>query len=176
MTKIIKTIAASLLVLVLAGSAQAALVNFELTGTVTTAVEGNPFGLDTTGNNTITASGVYDDSGDGTLGISINDITFNVGSLTFTNAMDIWGGADLYLLSNNQVFDGIDYAGTDQIGTYFDSYSLLGTFASYDIDGSGSLLLEGSWDSFSVTAVPVPAAVWLFGSGLLALVGLSRRK
>lgn len=28
----------------------------------------------------------------------------------------------------------------------------------------------------SVSAVPVPAAVWLFGSGLLALVGISRRR
>lgn len=27
-----------------------------------------------------------------------------------------------------------------------------------------------------VTAVPVPAAVWLFGSGLLGLVGVARRK
>lgn len=30
--------------------------------------------------------------------------------------------------------------------------------------------------AFSLTAVPVPAAVWLFGSGLLALVGVARRK
>lgn len=29
---------------------------------------------------------------------------------------------------------------------------------------------------FEVSAVPVPAAVWLFGSGLLGLIGLSRRK
>jgi hypothetical protein len=28
----------------------------------------------------------------------------------------------------------------------------------------------------AVSAVPVPAAVWLFGSGLLGLVGISRRK
>ena len=28
----------------------------------------------------------------------------------------------------------------------------------------------------SVSAVPVPAAVWLFGSGLLGLIGISRRK
>ena len=28
----------------------------------------------------------------------------------------------------------------------------------------------------SVAAVPVPAAVWLFGSGLLGLVGVARRK
>jgi len=29
---------------------------------------------------------------------------------------------------------------------------------------------------YVVTAVPVPAAVWLFGSGLLGLIGISRRK
>jgi len=27
-----------------------------------------------------------------------------------------------------------------------------------------------------VSAVPVPAAVWLFGSGLMGLLGLARRK
>ena len=30
--------------------------------------------------------------------------------------------------------------------------------------------------SFQASAVPVPAAVWLFGSGLLGLIGISRRK
>ncbi|MDH3948640.1 MAG: VPLPA-CTERM sorting domain-containing protein [Gammaproteobacteria bacterium] len=37
-----------------------------------------------------------------------------------------------------------------------------------------------SWASDSITlqvsAVPVPAAVWLFGSGLLGLIGIARRK
>lgn len=33
-----------------------------------------------------------------------------------------------------------------------------------------------SFDITPVTAVPVPAAVWLFGSGLLGLVGVARRK
>ena len=32
------------------------------------------------------------------------------------------------------------------------------------------------WTTLSVSAVPVPAAVWLFGSGLLGLVGVARRK
>jgi len=30
--------------------------------------------------------------------------------------------------------------------------------------------------SMSITAVPVPAAAWLFGSGLLGLVGIARRR
>ena len=34
-------------------------------------------------------------------------------------------------------------------------------------------VIEGAVD---VPAVPVPAAVWLFGSGLIGLVGIARRK
>ena len=30
--------------------------------------------------------------------------------------------------------------------------------------------------SIGVTAIPVPAAAWLFGSGLVGLIGLARRK
>ncbi len=51
----------------------------------------------------------------------------------------------------------------------------------------GNLLINWNGDAFSgagvistgklgVPAVPVPAAVWLFGSGLLGLVGIARRK
>jgi len=31
-------------------------------------------------------------------------------------------------------------------------------------------------ETMDVTAVPVPAAAWLFASGLLGLVGIARRK
>lgn len=33
-----------------------------------------------------------------------------------------------------------------------------------------------AFDNFSITAVPVPAAIWLFGSGLIGLIGVARRK
>ncbi len=58
--------------------------------------------------------------------------------------------------------------------------------------GSGVIMFEGLYSSLTfnnsngeywygitvgnVTAVPVPAAVWLFGSGLLGLVGVARRR
>jgi hypothetical protein len=39
-------------------------------------------------------------------------------------------------------------------------------------DGRGA----GLPDAGSVTAVPLPTAVWLFGSGLLGMIGVARRK
>ena len=30
--------------------------------------------------------------------------------------------------------------------------------------------------AFELNAVPIPAAVWLFGSGLIGLIGIARRK
>ena len=59
----------------------------------------------------------------------------------------------------------------------------------FTADTGTSLLISGSYtDSdfldapissstvVSVSAVPVPAAVWLFGSGLISLIGVARRK
>jgi hypothetical protein len=40
--------------------------------------------------------------------------------------------------------------------------------------GAGAIFTDSA--SLTVTAVPVPAAVWLFGSGLLGLVGVARRR
>lgn len=53
------------------------------------------------------------------------------------------------------------------------------------VSGNGYDATNATWSfsandataySMSVTAVPVPAAVWLFGSGLLGLIGMARRK
>jgi len=53
------------------------------------------------------------------------------------------------------------------LGTPFDSFEG-GSFASFDYN----LSLNGT---VATSAVPVPAAAWLFGSGLLGLVGVARR-
>jgi hypothetical protein len=36
--------------------------------------------------------------------------------------------------------------------------------------------LDAAWELISYSVVPVPAAVWLFGSGLIGLIGVARRK
>lgn len=45
-------------------------------------------------------------------------------------------------------------------------------YANSDSPTDGYVLV-GQW---SVSPVPIPAAIWLFGSGLIGLVGLARRK
>ncbi len=55
-----------------------------------------------------------------------------------------------------------------------------GTFTGVQLQITGDNGMSGNYNAapslIGVTAVPVPAAVWLFGSGLLGLVGVARRK
>ena len=68
-------------------------------------------------------------------------------------------------------------SGTDCVAGYRDDWRL-------DVDSTGQLWPWGEdvaradyrYASFQPSAVPVPAAVWLFGSGLLGLIGVARRK
>ncbi len=43
-------------------------------------------------------------------------------------------------------------------------------------DPNNLTITPGASSTFSVSAVPVPAAIWLFGSGMLGLVGFARRR
>lgn len=63
-----------------------------------------------------------------------------------------------------------------------------GFYQMKQIGSAGSSVFSGEtpWDSFKydmnynialdVSSVPLPSAVWLFGSGLIGLIGLARRK
>ncbi len=58
-------------------------------------------------------------------------------------------------------------------------YGLMGPMLTGDMCMTGHILggtMAGTPLSLSISAVPVPAAVWLFGSGLLGLVSVARRK
>ena len=43
----------------------------------------------------------------------------------------------------------------------------------FSLDGTATAI---STDVINTSVVPVPAAVWLFGSGLIGLVGVARRR
>jgi len=71
------------------------------------------------------------------------------------------------------IFTDVSIDGTDAI-------PLTGTFGFTLLDADVNTVI-GFVDSYGQTAatappIPVPAAVWLFGSGLLGLVGVARRK
>lgn len=44
-------------------------------------------------------------------------------------------------------------------------------FRTITLEGYGWALMDGD-----VGAVPIPSAIWLFGSGLIGLIGISKRK
>ena len=74
------------------------------------------------------------------------------------------------------------YIGTGNVSI---SINQLGQLFTDETDGdngyvnsrSGTVSTSGSIDvTYSYSVVPVPAALWLFGSGLLGLIGVARRK
>ena len=76
------------------------------------------------------------------------------------------------------IFDSA-YGATDNEGWFQDNYGLSnGVDLANDQLSSGDNLNQPYFASHlvRVSAVPVPAAVWLFGSGLIGLIGIARRK
>jgi len=118
-----------------------------------------------------------------------NDSAGNV-ELDFSGWNVTWAGIPGIPMSGDPANFGL--AGNDGIAvmtcavdcgngdTYVLNYAA--TVPQNDASGFGGvpyvLHLEGSitGDLPPVAAIPVPAAVWLFGSGLLGLVGVSRRR
>lgn len=106
--------------------------------------------------------------------------SFSYGALTGANTsgqyssasgdvdfLDDLGAVDI--LQSNESFDGIN-------DPLFAQYTP-GTFEFTLADGDSNLI-SGYVDAYAEAdnVVPIPAAVWLFGSGLLGLVGVARRK
>lgn len=97
-----------------------------------------------------------------------NGSVFNQGSTSTKGATDTCAtGADFVTrCSTAVVIDSYD-AVTGDFTASWDSVVVGGSF-------NGGL---GNWTiSGNMSAVPVPAAVWLFGSGLLGLAGIARRR
>lgn len=73
---------------------------------------------------------------------------------------------------NTQNSSNLSLSGTGVVsGNGFDA-----TAGTWEFTAQGSQSAAFTWSSSSVAAVPVPAAVWLFGSALLGLIGIARKK
>ena len=175
---------AGMAVLLASSGAQAALVPFTLEGNVESADAGNIFSVSV--GTIITATGSIDDSLlDGGIYGSITDLLITVGDLTFDDSMEAFGGSSISLNPDGSLSDLTYEANEGVLGAsaFFDSFFT--TFTGSAFNGPKSkgspteLSIAGHWDanSFVVpTAAPVPAAVWLFGSGLLGLLGIARKR
>jgi hypothetical protein len=100
--------------------------------------------------------------------------TANLGGTLDVDFFDLGGG-----LFGASLGDTFDILTAETLSGKFDVFTLaiLGAGLDWQIDYLFDF--NGSTDFVRlsvVSAVPVPSAVWLFGSGLLGLVGMARRK
>jgi hypothetical protein len=136
------------------------------------AYEASAWAMNWTGNGTTDPFGEF-----GFLELSFRDAGNNVLSAFQVFVDPVNDGTNTYLAPQ----DGADVSDWTQLvinevapaGTAFAQILLIHQLVGANtVPGGGTL----QWDDASLTAVPVPAAVWLFGSGLVGLVGVARRK
>lgn len=109
-----------------------------------------------------------------------NDVVFGptvqqtlsiTGDLTINDSnIQNWSGATSFDLSGS-TWDGINHLGLSLQNNLYAT-----TDSSGDIAWIEKKIAAGGIDLSVITVVPVPAAVWLFSSGLLGLIGIARRK
>ena len=164
--------------LLTASQAQAALINFTVDAQIHSAAVGNSFDLSV--GDIITASGQFDDSSisAGVIDFTstFNNMSISFGNTVYTDEMDVVGGANMFLTADG-IFDGISYLSILASPGFESNGFVNGPFDVVGNDSAG--FVDGTWQvgSYSaVSAVPVPAAIWLFGSGLIGLAGIGRRK
>ncbi len=89
----------------------------------------------------------------------VNNTTVGIGTSS--------GSTDIFLAQLTGPQDFADYYGLLQAGTYYISL----------ITPLGGMPANGAWSiNGTASAVPVPAALWLFGSAIIGFIGFSRRR
>lgn len=192
MNKFTKAILPAFVTLVYCGNSSAALVTQTFTGQFDfvdgpfTSSEASLSSLSLSAS--VSGSVAYDDAlvaeiGETFLG-PVDALSLNFGALSFNEMDDLDYGpgpfGSINPFPDADFMDGTltgigfftDYVDAmdevvwelDMSGNVFEFFD----FASGDVVASGTL-------DFAPTVVPVPAAVWLFGSGLIGLVGVARR-
>jgi len=140
----------------------------------TTTTDGNP---DYYNKVTFMGGGVVPDG----VWVRLNDVNGPISNDNIDEVLDADDG-DANTVWHANSFKGYPYllrADGIRIMTWAD-YSLYGVNGAHLVNESGQIYNYDQNGNMVVvqdlSAVPIPAAVWLFGSGLLGLVGMARRK
>jgi hypothetical protein len=119
-----------------------------------------------------TINGLINGSGKSLLGK--DDSSFGIGFLPFQTSTDLsnWGGG-----TGEVATAGLTTSGPGSLIYALTAANPLGAPASVVQSYDASFTSSGlTFSAASTAPVPVPAAVWLLGSGLLGLAGVARRK
>jgi len=116
----------------------------------------------------------------GYFGLSNGDVTDNsvtIGRIDFINSTSFFT-ADWWTIGGTTtiIVDAYDSGGNHQgsfSGGGNGTDTILGDIAYVTWHDSGGLVQLAN---ISYNTVPIPAAVWLFGSGLIGLIGIAKRK
>lgn len=120
--------------------------------------------------------GYANDLGDADSGTTDNPVFFLDGQFNAASGA-VWGN-QLRSLTANITANAVSTSGSD-------TEALAGWAVGVDSDAIGNVVssslpfvwtLDTSADTLSYSAVPIPAAAWLFGSALLGMIGAARRR
>lgn len=143
--------------------------------------DGEVFFGDTASLNGITLS-VYDDGGDGeSLGTKLFsfDTGVDIGAGLSTLSFSVQNGENSFVANDTFYWLSLENVSRSNDISWGYSYDGITSDASLFNDGafySGEPLFFTLNGTPSVSAVPVPGAVWMMGSGLFGLLAVSRRK
>lgn len=163
-----------------AAHAVAVTYNFTITGDIQLGAETDPNDYNLSFGDTVTATGTF--TADlGAIGLETGTVLFSSGTGN-TMSIDL-NGTLLHETDDSGYGTGsgpsLSFSAGALTDFYFTKTSSTPAFYSSFMFFDDTDFMVGQWRaSLSLipvpTAVPVPAAVWLFGSGLLGLAGLAR--
>jgi hypothetical protein len=168
LTKNFKSAMVCGLLFFMTSSAQAALTGYSITGTLDSgSLNGETFNGQFTFDDTGLAGSGFQSLSLSSFALNFHNTSFNTGNADTVPTVDFQDGTFLGLSYTNSLFDP--------------SFSLVSGFANSSsayfaytaTNGSSGF---GSLNFTNLTAVPLPAAVWLFGSALAGFGAITRRK
>lgn len=140
--------------------------------------EGTGFGITYGGVDAFTQSQSVEilTTGDYIFSVDANALTGSVFLQSISADRTLVDGAFQLFAGSSTFSPNMDVTTTDGWKTFTWTTTLDAGFLDVGLRTTNFDTYSIAFDNFSITAVPVPAAIWLFGSGLIGLVGVARRK